>query len=391
MPISTGSLFIVLFLLIILGLIEAMMHKSAISKIPIRIHVNGTRGKSSVTRLIAAGLRIGGIKTFAKTTGSSPRFIDDYGNDHIIQRFRPASIGEQIRMIGRFSKQSPRAIVMECMAVQPQYQWVSEHRILQSNYGVITNVRADHLEEMGYSLNHIAKSLSNTIPYNQKFFTSDVDCSYLLEDKAKENNSEFNLSKGGNLDSKYLEGFSFIEHPDNIALALDVCKEIGVKKEVAIKGMRSMIPDSGALTITNLLINNGKVDFVNAFAANDPQSTLKTWNIISAYVKDDNKKIAIFLNTRSDRQLRTQQLLDMIFLKMEVDYLIVRGNNLDNGIQLRCKNIKVIEYSVFEDKDSASKIIDRISRLDDYLVVGIGNIVGWGEDFMRELKEYRNG
>ena len=164
---------IVLLTLSIIGYIEFRTHKNALSKIPIRIHVNGTRGKSSVTRLIAAGLRAGGIKTFAKTTGSSPRFIDENGDDHIIQRFRPASIGEQIRMIKRFSKSKPEAIVMECMAVQPQYQWVSEHRIVQSNYSVITNVRPDHLEEMGFSLRHIAKSLCNTIPYNKKVFTSE--------------------------------------------------------------------------------------------------------------------------------------------------------------------------------------------------------------------------
>ena len=391
MPISTGALLVVLSILIFLGLIEAILHRNAISKIPIRVHVNGTRGKSSVTRLIAAGLRSGGIKTFAKTTGSSPRFIDDNGDDHVIQRFRPASIGEQIRMIGKFSKQSPGAIVMECMAVQPQYQWVSEHKILQSNYGVLTNVRADHLEEMGYSINHIAKSLSNTIPFNQKFFTSEIDCQDLLENKSKENGSEFSLSEGAKLDTKYLDGFAFIEHPDNIALALDVCEDIGIKKDVAIEGMRSMVPDPGALTLTNLLINDRQIDFVNAFAANDPQSTLKTWNIISEYVKDNNKKIAVFLNTRSDRQLRTQQLLDMIFSKMKVDYLIVRGDNLKNEIQLRCDKVKKINYSIFHSDDSTSKIIDRMARLDDYLVVGIGNIVGWGEDFIRQLKEYRNG
>ena len=189
MPISTLSLLIILFFLLVIGFIEARLHQNAISKIPIRVHVNGTRGKSSVTRLIAAGLRGGGMKTYAKTTGSSPRFIDEKGNDHVIQRFRPASIGEQIRMIARFSKESPKAIVMECMAVQPQYQWVSEHKILQSNYGVLTNVRADHLEEMGYSLNHIANSLSNTIPYNEKFFTSETKFANLLQKKTKDNNS----------------------------------------------------------------------------------------------------------------------------------------------------------------------------------------------------------
>ncbi len=57
MPISTLSLLIILFFLLVIGFIEARLHQNARSKIPIRVHVNGTRGKSSVTRLIAAGLR----------------------------------------------------------------------------------------------------------------------------------------------------------------------------------------------------------------------------------------------------------------------------------------------------------------------------------------------
>ena len=390
MPISTLSLLIILFFLLVIGFIEARLHQNAISKIPIRVHVNGTRGKSSVTRLIAAGLRGGGMKTYAKTTGSSPRFIDEKGNDHVIQRFRPASIGEQIRMIARFSKESPKAIVMECMAVQPQYQWVSEHKILQSNYGVLTNVRADHLEEMGYSLNHIANSLSNTIPYNEKFFTSETKFANLLEKKTKDNNSEFNLSNPNDLDNKYMDGFSFIEHPDNVALALDVCEKIGIEKDIAIKEMRKMIPDPGALTITKISAEGKSIDFVNAFAANDPQSTLKTWEIICQFYKNDKKKIALFLNTRTDRQLRTQQLLDMIFSKIDIDYLIVRGDNLETEINSRCKNIKKIKFSIFQDKDKPQQVINEIFTLDDFLVVGIGNIVGWGENFMRELRSYKN-
>ena len=76
----------------------------------------------------------------------------------------------------------------------------------------------------------------------------------ILEDKAIKNNSTFILSSGDQLDKKYLEGFPFIEHPDNIALALDICKDLGVENDQAIKGMRKMIPDPGALTITKLSI-----------------------------------------------------------------------------------------------------------------------------------------
>ena len=389
MPVVTLSLIVILLILILLGLIESKFHNNAIMKIPIRIHVNGTRGKSSVTRLIAAGLRGGGIKTLAKTTGSSPRFIDSVGNDHIIQRFRPASIGEQIRMISKFSKDKPEAIVMECMAVQPQYQWVSEHKILQSNYSVITNVRADHLEEMGFSHNHIAKSLSNTIPINKEVFTSETKSVAPIINKSIENNSKINICNGEYLDKNYLEGFPFIEHPDNIALALGVCESIGISKEKAIQGMRKANPDPGALSILKLEIRGSLIDFVNAFAANDPNSTYRTWKIIENHYRG-KKKIAIFLNTRTDRQLRTQQLLDLIFKNMNPDHLIIRGDNLKSNIIYRCENDRKIEFSLFDNEDSSSSVIDKISELDDYLVVGIGNMVGWGEQFIKELREYKN-
>ena len=135
--------------LCIAGLIEFQLHSRSLKSIPLRIHVNGTRGKSSVTRLVAAGLREGGLKTFAKTTGTAPRVIDPEGKDRIIHRLRLPSIGEQVRLLRYFATEKPDAVVMECMAVQPQYQWIAEHQMIKAHIGVITNVRPDHLEEMG--------------------------------------------------------------------------------------------------------------------------------------------------------------------------------------------------------------------------------------------------
>ena len=59
------------------------------------------------------------------------------------------------------------------MAVNPQYQWVSEHKIVKSTLGVITNVRPDHLDEMGSTEKQIAYSISNTIPFNSSIVTSE--------------------------------------------------------------------------------------------------------------------------------------------------------------------------------------------------------------------------
>ena len=145
--------------LCIAGLIEFQLHSRSLKSIPLRIHVNGTRGKSSVTRLVAAGLREGGLKTFEKTTGTSPRVIDPQGKDRIIHRLRLPSIGEQVRLLRYFATEKHDAVVMECMALQPQYQWIAEHQMIKSHIGVITNVRPDHLEEMGPTEEDVAHSL----------------------------------------------------------------------------------------------------------------------------------------------------------------------------------------------------------------------------------------
>jgi len=55
--------------LAVYGVVEVRRHERQLARIPVRVHVNGTRGKSSVTRLIAAGLRSTGRRVFAKTTG----------------------------------------------------------------------------------------------------------------------------------------------------------------------------------------------------------------------------------------------------------------------------------------------------------------------------------
>ena len=362
------ALGILIFVLIIVGIWEYQLHQAALSKLPNRIHVNGSRGKSSVVRLIAAGLRAGGFRTLAKVTGTSPRVIDVDGKDRIIHRLRSPSIGEQLRLLRNFSRQNPDYVVIECMAVLPDYQWVSEHKILQSNYGVLTNVRADHLEEMGYSLNHIAKSLSNTVPYNQKFFTSEDENYQILEDKAIKNNSTFFLSSGDQLDKKYLEGFPFIEHPDNIALALDICKDLGVENDQAIKGMRKMIPDPGALTITKLSINNSSVNFVNAFAVAEERgisvehsySSKETTytNLIQTFVESDAGEIKIGGSAFSNEHLRIVNLMGYeVDFKPSGHMLFLKNNDVPGvigkvGTMLGDQNVNIAEYHLSRSKGS---------------------------------------
>ena len=81
------------------GVGERILHRRRLARIPIRIHVSGTRGKSSVTRLLAAGLNEGGVVAAAKTTGTLARMI--FPDQEEIPVYRPlgANIIEQKRVI----------------------------------------------------------------------------------------------------------------------------------------------------------------------------------------------------------------------------------------------------------------------------------------------------
>ena len=137
------------------------------------VHVNGIRGKSTVTRLIDAGLRAGGWKVFCKTTGTVPMTIGVDNTARPLRRRGRANISEQLRILHRAAAEGAQVLVVECMAVDPALQHVAQHRMLRGDIGVITNVRLDHTAEMGQTLEEICDSLSNTIPRDGVLFTAD--------------------------------------------------------------------------------------------------------------------------------------------------------------------------------------------------------------------------
>ena len=368
--------------LCIAGILEFQYHMRSLAAIPLRIHVNGTRGKSSVTRLIAAGLREAGIRTFAKTTGTAPRVIDAEGKDRIIHRLRLPSIGEQTRLISYFADEKPDAVVMECMAVQPQYQWIAEHQMVQSHIAVITNVRPDHLDEMGPTEDDVAYSLCNTIPVGGTLITGEEQKPEILKNIAAANNTEFIQSDETQITLKDLDNFRYMDHPANVAVALDVCTKVGVDRDIALSGMHKVKPDLGALIAWYLDKDDKRIQFINGMAANDPVSTLQIWKLL--YNRIQNNKICIFLNTRSDRMYRTKQLLQLVIRDINPDMLIVRGDNLPDMLSNVSFNSKIFPLD-----SSSDEIIQYINQLDSCFIMGIGNIVGWGDVFLDKLKKYK--
>ena len=66
---------------------------------------------------------------------------------------------------------------------------------------------------------------------------------------------------------------------------------------------------------------------------------------------------------------------------------IVRGDDINSIIKkYENNNVKLIIYNT---DISYQEVVGKINSFNNYLIVGIGNIVGWGEKFIREISKYK--
>src|SRR5947208_7934723 len=188
--------------------VEWQRHRRALSRIPVRVHVNGTRGKSSVTRLVAAVLRAGGICTVAKTTGTSARMILPDGSELPVLRDGPPNIRELIRSIGAAARLGAEAIVFECMAVDPDLQRVAETAIVQPTLTVVTNARMDHTDVQGRNEHDIARAFA--VRPGGTLLTSDPLVLEMQGVRASWAGGSVHLARAETVDSSLLDAMSYL-------------------------------------------------------------------------------------------------------------------------------------------------------------------------------------
>jgi gamma-polyglutamate synthase len=370
------------------GVVEYKRHQRLIKKIPIRIHVNGTRGKSSVTRLIGAGLRAGGINTITKVTGTYPRLILNDGCEVEIHRKEKANIIEQLKIVRFAVEKKAEALIIECMALQPMYQKITERQMIHATHGVITNIRLDHLDVMGPGLLDVAGALSHTVPFNQHLFTAENRIYNFLEKVAKKRNCISVQSDAETVRNEEMEGFGYIEHRENVALALAVCEQLGVKRETALKGMYAAIPDEGMLSRSVIKEQDKTICFYNAFAANDPESSLMIWDNIMQQTISGSQKI-IMLNTREDRLDRARQLTEMIGKCLDADIVVLVGQRSEvvmaMALKSRIPENKILNIGWTTPEKVYENVLSAVKG--NAVIVAIGNMGGMGADVVKYFEK----
>jgi len=379
------ALFVILLLFVIgYWAVEAIRLRLALRAIPIRIHVNGSRGKSSVTRLLAAALREAGIRTAAKTTGSKARYIHPDGTEEPVIRLGTPNICEQVGVLDRARRERARAIVMECMAIRPDLQRITEKKILRSTVGVITNVRADHLDVMGPTVADAAVALSSTIPRKGFAVAGDSRHAEILRRTARRRKTAFTVARSEEVSEEVMEGFRYLEHADNVAAALEVTRRLGVDDETAIRGMHRVTPDPGACTRWNLLHRGVSMEFLNIFAANDLESTAGIWNRLGLHRRGEKEEgVAALLNLRADRMDRSLQFAEAVEADLVADRYVIIGAPSDRVVR-RFERRVPPERLVLLTGAGPEEIFDRVAGFgwSRARIAGVGNIGGVGHEIL---------
>ncbi len=351
--------------------------------IPLRVHVNGTRGKSSVVRFIAAGLRAGGRRPFAKITGVRPTLILPAGEESLLRRRGPARVQEQLSMVRRAASTGADALVLECMSILPEYQQLERH-ILRPHVYVLTNIRNDHREEMGRTIEEQAEAMCDAIPENGVVVTAEEDHLALIRRYTNQRRSRLIPVRGEDVQDLSLPEGTL---PINVALALAVCEACGIQRKVALEGIHDEVLRQGRQEY-RLTVNGRALRFVNGFAVNDAPSAsgfIRHWRGVT---KVDGL-VVIVLNTRADRPLRTKDLSAWIGSEPKISQVILTGTHIPYAQrQLERAGMRRERIHRFAAKDVA-RPIDAFARVvrNEELVVGLGNIAGDGFALLDSLEE----
>ena len=373
--------------LLVAGVIEQRRHDSNLEAIETRILVNGIRGKSSITRLCAGALRGGNVRVVAKTTGSAARYIwPDGSEEPIYRKFNIANVAEQIGIVRRAAAEAPDALVMECMAVQPALQEINQEKLLKSTIGVISNVREDHLEEMGPTLEDVARALSRGMPVGGVCVTAEDDLFDVLKHEADRRRCRLVYADPGSVLDEEMENFEYFTFKENVAIALAVAQELGIDRGEALEGMWAAAPDPGGLTVESYHLEGKIVRLANIFAANDPNSTMMNFQrLLDAQAI--RPPIFTLINCRPDRIERNRQMGEIV-PQLLTEKLFLIGHPTRSAIASLPGGFEgeVVDLGGL-DRDGEEIFRGIMAKVDEEAsLVAIGNIHGQGEMLLEHLE-----
>ncbi len=358
---------------------ERIYLNRCVNRIPLRIAVTGTRGKSSVARILASILTEHGKKVVAKTTGSQAMMLLPDGSRRELRRRGTPSILEQKQAIRQASRVGADCLIAEIMSIHPENHRVEAQRILMPNLVAVTNVRLDHTEAMGRSADEIASVLSLAVPPNSCVFLPEQIPQTPFAQAAEHSGCRLARIPAGSA-APILERAPHLadkEFPENLDLVYAVARHLNIDDTTILNGILKSQFDIGKLKVWRVCPKGGGGSYylANAFAANDPESTLQILSKLLALLPAAADRVIGILNLRADRLPRTLQWIDALErgALSRLSRLYVTGDHT-RMVKRRLPEVEILEGS------TAESLMTGVTAgiPDGSLVFGFGNIKGAG-------------
>jgi poly-gamma-glutamate synthase PgsB/CapB len=371
----------ILFLSLVLLLLYLIYERIALNRlresIPLIVSVTGTRGKSTVVCMLASVLRESGRRVLAKTTGSQARFVLPDGIVQDVPRRGIVSILEQKKVLEKAVRSKADCLVVEVMSIHPENHLVESRHILKPNIVLLTNIRRDHIEAMGESEQDIARVLCLDVPPTATVYVPEGCRQYVESSIMNLQPSGMRTVQPGSFDS--LMGYTLLqakgEFAENLDLVAAVAKDLGIEPLTVARGIQNTLHDVGRLKVWSYRVGGKRVFLVNAFAANDPDSTIKVLDKVRESLPGTGPPITGLLNLRADRADRTLQWIEALNAGLAGRFkriYVVGGHAY--ALRRKVKHTEVITHSRPDGMTNA--II--ASMENDGVLFGFGNIGGAG-------------
>lgn len=295
------------------------------NRIPIRILVTGTRGKSSVVRLLHAALSHAGLRVEAKTTGTAARDIEPDGREHATRRLGQVSIVETVATMVHANRRDVDAVVVECMAVNPQLIRQLSEDIVRPTIIDVTNCDLDHLEEEGSDRLSIMRSLAQAVTGEQIVVTAERDplCVWELQRTAVDTGGC--LIAADRRMSTDSSGRALVPgaYPENVAVALATTRACAIPDHIAIAGMQIATHEPEEEELIRGTLLGVPVRYCNLGSVNDANNVLPAVRRLLGPKHPDVPRVAL-LSGRSDRPLRALLFAGLI-TRSDFDAVVVSG------------------------------------------------------------------
>jgi len=278
--------------------------------IPLRVAVTGTRGKTTVARLLASVLREDGRRVLAKTTGSEATLILPDGSIERIQRRGRATILEQKALLQRGASLGVDVVVAEVMSIHAENHAIESRRILKPHVVLVTNFRVDHTEAVGNTGAEVAAVLALDVPERAQVFVPEAEVMQTFRDSAAASRARVTEVPAGTAASMFDEEIEPGPHfADNLDLVVAAARSLGVDDDTIRRGVRGAAQDIGALRLWQYRrkASAAPAYLVSAFAANDPESTMRVYDRVTKALDAGPDQCVGLMVLRADRGDRSLQ------------------------------------------------------------------------------------